>query len=51
MLDHLSIQCADVPASAAFYEVVSPSANARWTGGHRIRRTAVPDFWIGPQTW
>ena len=54
MLDHLSIQCTDVAASAVFYDkVLAP------LGGTRVLDfgTAVgfgvppmPDFWIGPQT-
>lgn len=53
MLDHLSIQCADVPASRAFYDrVLAP------LGGERIFEFGnvvgygvppMPDFWIGPQ--
>lgn len=53
MLDHLSIQCADVPASRAFYDrVLAP------LGGERIFDFGdvvgygvppMPDFWIGPQ--
>jgi len=54
MLDHLSIQCADVAASAAFYDAVLPTV-----GGTRIMDFGgvigygvppMPDFWIGPQT-
>jgi catechol 2,3-dioxygenase-like lactoylglutathione lyase family enzyme len=51
MLDHLSIQCADVPASAAFYDqVLAP------LGGGRVMDFGTvigygtpdrPDFWIG----
>ena len=51
MLDHLSIQCADVAATAAFYDAVLPSV-----GGGRIMDfgevigfgTGRPTFWIGP---
>jgi catechol 2,3-dioxygenase-like lactoylglutathione lyase family enzyme len=52
MLDHLSIQCADPAASAAFYDAVLPSV-----GGGRVLDFGVvigfgvggkPDFWIGP---
>lgn len=52
MLDHLSIQCADVAASAAFYDaVVEP------LGGGRVKdfgevigygAQGRPTFWIGP---
>ena len=54
MLDHLSIQCADVAASAAFYDAVLAPL-----GGERIMDFGVaigygvpptPDFWLGPQT-
>lgn len=54
MLDHVSIQCADAAASAAFYDAVLQPL-----GGGRIMdfgpvigygEGAKPDFWIGPQT-
>ena len=54
MLDHLSIQCADVAASAAFYDAVLPSL-----GGQRLMDFGpvigygvppMPDFWLGPRT-
>jgi catechol 2,3-dioxygenase-like lactoylglutathione lyase family enzyme len=54
MLDHLGIQCADVPASAAFYDAVLAPV-----GGRRIMDFGEfvgfgvppkPDFWIGPNT-
>src|SRR5437868_3295386 len=55
MLDHLSIQCADVAASAAFYDAVLATL-----GGGRIMDFGgqfigygiggKPDFWIGVQT-
>lgn len=53
MLDHLSIQCADVAASAAFYDCVLGTI-----GGKRIFEFGevvgygvppMPDFWIGPR--
>ena len=53
MLDHLSIQCADVAASAAFYDAVLAPV-----GGQRVMDFGTyigfgvppkPDFWIGPQ--
>jgi catechol 2,3-dioxygenase-like lactoylglutathione lyase family enzyme len=53
MLDHLSIQCADVAASAAFYDAVLGTL-----GGGRVMdfgevigfgRQSKPEFWIGPQ--
>lgn len=52
MLDHLSIQCADVAASAAFYDAVLPTI-----GGGRVLDFGTvigygnpekPDFWLGP---
>ena len=54
MLDHLSIQCADVPTSAAFYDAVLQTI-----GGERIMDFGevigygvppMPDFWLGPRT-
>jgi len=54
MLDHLSIQCADVDASAAFYDTVLATI-----GGARVMDFSpvigygvppMPDFWIGPVT-
>jgi catechol 2,3-dioxygenase-like lactoylglutathione lyase family enzyme len=53
MLDHLSIQCADLPASAAFYDKVLATV-----GGQRILDFGqaigygvppMPDFWLGQQ--
>ena len=53
MLDHLSIQCADVAKSAAFYDAVLATI-----GGTRVMDFGEvigfgvppkPDFWIGPQ--
>ena len=54
MIDHLSIQCADVAASAAFYDTVLATV-----GGTRIMDFGevigygvppMPDFWIGPRS-
>src|SRR3954447_4451306 len=54
MLDHLSIQCADVGASSAFYDTVLPTI-----GGARVMDFGpvigygvppMPDFWLGPRT-
>jgi catechol 2,3-dioxygenase-like lactoylglutathione lyase family enzyme len=53
MLDHVSIQVQDVPASAAFYDAVLATL-----GGKRHLDfgtvigygTTRPDFWIGPVT-
>lgn len=53
MLDHISIQCADAAASAAFYDAVLAPL-----GGTRVLEFGAyigfgiapkPDFWIGPQ--
>ena len=53
MIDHLSIQCADVAASAAFYDAVLAPL-----GGLRIMEFGpvigfgvppMPDFWLGPR--
>ena len=52
MLDHVSIQCADVERSAAFYDAVLAAI-----GGTRILDfgedigygTEFPCFWLGPQ--
>ena len=52
MLDHVSIQCADVERSAAFYDTVLAAI-----GGTRILDfgedigygTEFPCFWLGPQ--
>ena len=53
MLDHLSIQCADVPSSAAFYDtVLAPVGGKRVLdfGGVIGFGTDLPDFWLGPRT-
>lgn len=52
MLDHVSIQCTDAAASAAFYDAVLAPL-----GGQRVMEFGpvigfgvppMPDFWIGP---
>ncbi len=54
MLDHLAIQCADVPASAAFYDsVLAPLSGSRLMDfgeviGYGV--AAKPDFWLGPRS-
>ncbi len=54
MIDHISIQCADVSASAAFYDAVLAPL-----GGERVLDFGEaigfgiqpkPDFWIGQQS-
>ena len=52
MLDHLSIQCSDPPASAAFYDaVLAPLGGGRVMEFGPVIGFGVapkPDFWIGP---
>jgi len=54
VIDHLSIQCADVPTSAAFYDtVLAPLGFGRVMDfGDTIGfgAPAHPEFWIGPRT-
>jgi len=54
MLDHVSIQCADVAASAAFYDkVLSPLGGQRLMDFGQVVGFGIrpnPDFWVGPQT-
>lgn len=53
MLDHVSVQCADVQASAAFYDaVLAPLGGGRVLEFGEVMGFGVPprpDFWIGPQ--
>ena len=53
MLDHLSIQCADVAASAAFYDaVLAPLGGRRLMDFGEVVGFGVepkPDFWLGPR--
>ena len=52
MIDHLSIQCSDVAASATFYDkVLAPLGGARVMDFGDVVGFGVPpmpDFWIGP---
>ena len=52
MLDHLSIQCTDVPVSARFYDaVLAPLGGARVMDFGEVIGFGVapmPTFWIGP---
>jgi catechol 2,3-dioxygenase-like lactoylglutathione lyase family enzyme len=52
MLDHLSIQCTDVAASATFYDrVLTPLGGARLLDAGEVIGYGVPprpDFWLGP---
>ena len=54
MLDHVSIQCADITASAAFYDaVLAPLGGTRILEYGQVIGYGVPpmpDFWLGPQT-
>jgi catechol 2,3-dioxygenase-like lactoylglutathione lyase family enzyme len=54
MLDHLSIQCADVGASAAFYDLVlAPLGGSRVMDFGEVIGYGIPpmpDFWLGPQS-
>ncbi len=54
MLDHLSIQCADVAASARFYDAaLAPLGAERVMDFGDVIGYGVapkPTFWIGPQT-
>ena len=54
MLDHLSIQCADVAASARFYDaVLVPIGASRVMDFGEVIGYGIapkPDFWIGPRT-
>ncbi len=54
MLDHLSIQCADVPVSAAFYDIVlAPLGGRRLMDFGEVIGFGIepkPDFWLGPRT-
>jgi catechol 2,3-dioxygenase-like lactoylglutathione lyase family enzyme len=54
MLDHLSLQCADLAASTAFYDaVLAPLGGQRvmdFGDGIGYGVPPDPDFWIGQQT-
>jgi catechol 2,3-dioxygenase-like lactoylglutathione lyase family enzyme len=54
VLDHLSIQCADVESSAAFYDtVLTPLGGVRLMDFGEVIGYGVPpkpDFWLGPRT-
>jgi catechol 2,3-dioxygenase-like lactoylglutathione lyase family enzyme len=54
MLDHVSIQCADVGASASFYDtVLAPLGGARIMDFGDVVGFGVgdqPTFWVGPLT-
>ena len=51
MLDHLGIQCADVPTAAAFYDTVLAPLGAKRLmdfGQYIGYGVDKPDFWLGP---
>jgi catechol 2,3-dioxygenase-like lactoylglutathione lyase family enzyme len=51
VLDHLGIQCADVPVAAAFYDAVLATLGARRMmefGDFIGYGVDKPDFWLGP---
>src|SRR5579859_237584 len=54
MIDHVSIQCADVAASAVFYDaVLAPLGGARLMDFGEVIGFGVaptPIFWLGPRT-
>jgi catechol 2,3-dioxygenase-like lactoylglutathione lyase family enzyme len=54
MLDHLSIQCNDVDASARFYDtVLAPLGGTRVMDFGEVIGFGIapkPDFWLGPHT-
>ena len=54
MLDHVSLQCADIAASAAFYDaVLAPLGGRRIIDFGEVIGYGVPpmpDFWIGRQS-
>jgi catechol 2,3-dioxygenase-like lactoylglutathione lyase family enzyme len=54
LLDHVSIQCADVAASAAFYDAfLQPLGGVRLMDFGEVIGYGVPpqpDFWLGPRT-
>jgi catechol 2,3-dioxygenase-like lactoylglutathione lyase family enzyme len=54
VLDHLSIQCADVASSARFYDaVLRPLGGSRILDFGQVIGFGVgrkPDFWLGPRS-
>jgi catechol 2,3-dioxygenase-like lactoylglutathione lyase family enzyme len=54
MIDHISIQCADVELSARFYDaVLAPLGGQRVIDFGRVVGFGVPpkpDFWVGPRS-
>ena len=53
MIDHVAIQCADLEASAAFYDTVLATIGGRQVmdfGEVLGYGTEFPDFWLGRRT-
>ena len=54
MIDHISLQCSDVPASSAFYDaVLAPLGGVRAMDFGDVIGYGVPpmpEFWIGPHS-
>ncbi len=54
MIDHVAIQCASVPDSAAFYDaVLAPLGGGRVLDFGEVIGFGIapmPDFWIGPRS-
>ncbi|HEX3841042.1 MAG TPA: VOC family protein [Acidimicrobiales bacterium] len=54
MLDHVSIQCVDLPASAAFYDtVLAPLGGERIVDFGEVMGFGIPpmpEFWIGARS-
>jgi catechol 2,3-dioxygenase-like lactoylglutathione lyase family enzyme len=54
VIDHVSIQCADVAASLAFYDaVLAPLDGTRVLDFGKVVGFGIapnPDFWIGPRS-
>ncbi len=54
MIDHISLQCSDVPASSAFYDaVLAPLGGVRAMDFGEVIGYGVPpmpEFWIGPHS-
>jgi catechol 2,3-dioxygenase-like lactoylglutathione lyase family enzyme len=54
MIDHISLQCSDMPASSAFYDaVLAPLGGVRAMDFGDVIGYGVPpmpEFWIGPHS-
>ena len=51
MIDHVGINCSDLPAAAAFYDQALGALGSpgSWTSGRPRLRHSRPDFWLGRQ--